>query len=969
MQYLPDVAASATPVADGVLPVGTVIDGEYRIDGLLGQGGMGVVHRGYDLKLERPVAVKVHRGQGVALERLVREATALARLAHPNVVAVHRVGTHHGRVYVAMELVEGGTARDFVATPRPWRELVRLYAAAGDGLAAAHAAGLIHRDFKPDNVLVGSDGRPRVADFGLARAAGEVSGPGGAPVSLGDATTEQATQPTAETHADRRPAARGYLAPPSAPASGPTPRLHDDLTATGSWVGTPAYMAPEQLDGGVVDARTDQFAFAVSLWEALRGTRPFRGESTAELRDAIARGEPATGSRPGVPRWIDDVLRRALREDPAARWPDLPALLAALRADPGARRRRLALGAAALALAAGAAAIAWQVRGASERGPRCGTGAAEIAGVWGPTEAARLRAAFIATGHPAAAAIGDRVVAALDDYAAAWATRRDETCRGGARAWSPPLAERAAACLARRRDALAEAAGVLAAIDAAHVDTALTVTDRLPAVADCARAAWLDGAPVPPADPAAAAAYDDAQRAIARAQALQDLRSVEEAKPVAELAVAAARRAGDPRVVAEALIQRARVALYENDPAAAAMLEDAFFTARGARASDVGASAANLRVLAAIDAVRFDDATTWLRHAEAEIAAAELGSSERAQLAITRAIALEREGKLAEAIAALEDAHREADPARLPRGAYAELLELEASLRGAAGDHARALALGDQALTALETWLGQGHAALSGPLSNHSLTLSDAGRHPEAIAVARRAVDVCRPSPSCRPSLPVRLLNLGSTMVNGGDDAAALPVLDEAEGLLPPGRPGDADRALIASTRGLAFDHLDRLADSEAAYRDALEVSERATGPDHLDVAWILNNLGNVLNAQQKFADAVPVLERAVAIWERVLPGGSEAARPLIALGRAQLGVGRPRLAVTTLRDALARADAAGMSAALRATARLRLSQAQWATGARADARTTAAEAAATRDLDAALRDELAAWQRTMDPR
>ncbi len=332
-----DVAA-VDPSDDDAVPAGTVIDGEYRVDGLLGQGGMGVVHRAFDLRLERPVALKIHRGRGLALERLAREATALARLAHPNVVAVHRVGTHGGRVYVAMELVEGGTARAWARTPRPWRDVLRLYGAAGDGLVAAHAAGLVHRDFKPDNVLVGPDGRPRVADFGLARAmvepatdtgTGSDPGSGSASASDPDSVSGSVTATGSVSVTEAGPAAAHLMN--ARTAQDQRPGLDHTLTVTGGRVGTPAFMAPEQLDGGAVDARADQFAFAVSIWEALHGHRPFAGETTAQLRAAMARGELDPRRRDGVPRWLDDVLGRALREDPTRRWPDVAALLAELR--------------------------------------------------------------------------------------------------------------------------------------------------------------------------------------------------------------------------------------------------------------------------------------------------------------------------------------------------------------------------------------------------------------------------------------------------------------------------------------------------------------------------------------------------------------------------------------------------------------------------------------------------------------
>ncbi len=250
----PAAATVADSDPDLELDAGPAI-GRFLVGGVLGQGGMGVVMRARDPELGRDVAIKLLQpGQrGLAGLRLGREAQAMAKLSHPNVVNVYDVGEHDGAMYIAMELVEGSTLRAWrQAATRTWREVLAMYVAAGRGLAAAHAAGLVHRDFKPDNVLVGADGRPRVTDFGLVAADGRA-------VESGDT--------------------RGAA-------------LDANLTVQGSVLGTPAYMAPEQWRGETVDPRTDQFAFCVALWEALHGERPFEGETTAVVRQAILDGAP-----------------------------------------------------------------------------------------------------------------------------------------------------------------------------------------------------------------------------------------------------------------------------------------------------------------------------------------------------------------------------------------------------------------------------------------------------------------------------------------------------------------------------------------------------------------------------------------------------------------------------------------------------------------------------------------------------
>ena len=218
----------------------------YVIEARLGAGGMGVVYAAHDPELGRKVAIKLVRA-GADDERLRREAQALARLAHPNVVAVHDVGTCDGQVFIAMALVEGQNLRRWLATPRPVDAILRHLVAAGRGLAAAHAAGLIHRDLKPDNIFVSATGETLVGDFGLAR---------------------DAAAPAAD----------------DAPLTAP-PLASPDLTLTGTVLGTPAYMAPEQATGAATRA-SDQFSFCVTAWEALHGARPFAGRGMAEILEA-----------------------------------------------------------------------------------------------------------------------------------------------------------------------------------------------------------------------------------------------------------------------------------------------------------------------------------------------------------------------------------------------------------------------------------------------------------------------------------------------------------------------------------------------------------------------------------------------------------------------------------------------------------------------------------------------------------
>lgn len=305
--------------------------GRYVIVEPIGVGGMGRVYAAQDPALDRKVALKVlhPHAAGPELEaRLLREAKAMASLVHPGVITIYDVGRFGDQLFIAMELVEGGTLREWLcAERRSWREILDVFVRAGRGLARAHAGGIVHRDFKPDNVLVGLDGRVRVTDFGLALTARPDSG----------ASSERAAM------------ARSAEIDAGAP-----------LTRTGVFVGTPAYMAPEQLTGAAADARSDLYGFSVALWEALYGERPHHGRTVAELQRDKLSGSVRPPPHPrGVPAWLNRVLRVGLRSDPADRYPSMDVMLGALERSSRTSRLTLAgrLGAVAALLALGVATV------------------------------------------------------------------------------------------------------------------------------------------------------------------------------------------------------------------------------------------------------------------------------------------------------------------------------------------------------------------------------------------------------------------------------------------------------------------------------------------------------------------------------------------------------------------------------------------------------------------------------------
>ena len=404
--YSPDSAA-AHPLP-GAVP--SKID-RYQIKGRLGAGGMGIVYVAHDPELDRDIAIKVLR-RGAPAERLKREAQALARLSHPNVVAVHDVGEHEGQTFVAMALVEGKNLRAWLATRHSPAEVLRVLCEAARGIVAAHGAGLIHRDLKPDNIFVATHGDVLVGDFGLARdvADGElVEGAGSSAVVT-------------------------------------------ELTLTGTVLGTPAYMAPEQAAGAATE-QSDQFSFCVMAYEALYGTRPFLGDTFQDLLESVERGVIARPVRgPGISAAVDRAVRRGLRAEPAERFATMAELLAAI--EPPPRRWPYVVGAAGAVIAA-IATTALVSRGASAPDPRetCRATESMLARIWNPTKRSVLTGALRARGTaPEAVTELDR---RLDLYANGWTTARRDACLAEvAGRTSPELLAGRLACLETRKVAL-----------------------------------------------------------------------------------------------------------------------------------------------------------------------------------------------------------------------------------------------------------------------------------------------------------------------------------------------------------------------------------------------------------------------------------------------------------------------------------------------------------------------------------
>ncbi|WP_420715265.1 protein kinase domain-containing protein [Corallococcus sp. BB11-1] len=584
---------------------------------VLGQGGMGVVYAAYDPDLDRKVALKLLRVKGghEQLEqgraRLLREAQAMARISHPNVIPVFEVGQWDRQVYVAMALVDGGTLRDWAkAKPRTWQELLDKYLAAGRGLEAAHTAGLVHRDFKPANVLVGKDGRVYVTDFGLARPMGEVAD---------DEDADEQTRPVAEEG---------------------SPLLNSQLTQAGLVMGTPAYMSPEQFRGELLDSRSDQFSFCAALYRALYGIRPFDPDELSRVASQLRpRGGPS--DEPGVtevavaqvlppspiqepprdtkvPVWVRRALMKGLSLEPRDRFRSMAALLEALaqREKRALRNRRL-----------GAAAVATVVLGVAggvvaSRSRVCAGAEALVAERWDAGAREKVNQAFLSTKSPVAQDMARRVGAVLDGYGAEWAKQHTTACEDTRvrEVQTEGLLSQRFVCLERRRKDLGALVGTLQTADAALVDKALDAVHALPAPGDCADVEALTELQPRPADPAKRAELDALEDQLAEVKARIDTSRMPKALELAKKAEARVVATGYLPLVAELRFHLgwAQAVLGDKDAGGAA-LEQAVYDAEAGRVDRLAVSAMNKLIFVDGEREKYELAQRWGRLGDATL--------------------------------------------------------------------------------------------------------------------------------------------------------------------------------------------------------------------------------------------------------------------------------------------------------------------------------------------------------------
>ena len=733
--------------------------GRYVVLETVGAGAMGVVYAAYDPQLRRKVALKVLRHDRDDVsgssggERLLREARALAKLSHPNVITLHDVGTIAGAVFLTMEFVEGGTLAHWMSSERRGlRETLALLRQAGEGLAAAHEVGLVHRDLKPENVLVVDGAVAKVTDFGLVRGAGEHD--------VHESTPDETT----------------------APAS---------LTVTGALLGTPAYMAPEQLAGKVADARSDQFSYCVTLYEALYGERPFEATNLGQLAAAIAKGRvrPAPPGR-DVPTWVRKLVVRGLAAAPEHRHASMRALLDALARGPLLSGRGLAAAAAAAALVMSIAGVAY-----TARRPEVCTGADHAWGTtWTDARRAAVAAAFAQTGRSGASGALAEATRRLDEQRSRWLTLHREACeasrvRGEE---SEVMLDARMRCLDERRREVGALVSLFEQADGEMVDKSVAATLALPSLDRCAGPAALVGtADAPRAEERPR--FEALEQRLAEANVLEYTGRYPAGSAVAAPLVADARALASQPLLARALLVQGKLAWRARDAVAAeSMLHEAAAVAQGARDDRTAADALNTLVyLIGVQLSRPAEGRTWARYAQASIERA--GGDDELEAARLRALAVvvwRRQGELDEARGLLERAR--VLYARV-QGAKHEfqLASCDEDLAGILfdrGDPAAALVLHRQNAQVRERLFGPDHPSLAASFVNQGEDLTLLGRPDEAIPLIRRAIAILEPQRD-RGGGAYQHHRLAAALRARGDFAAALA--EDRESLAGAARAGE----------------------------------------------------------------------------------------------------------------------------------------------------------------------------------
>ncbi|MEM7157652.1 MAG: serine/threonine-protein kinase [Myxococcota bacterium] len=802
--------------------------GRFVVLEQVGSGGMGVVVAAYDEELDRRVAIKLVRGGGNerSNERILNEARAQARLSHPNVVQVYEVGTHEGQVFVAMEFVRGKTLRQWLRAPRPWTEIVDAFVQAGRGLAAAHAEGIVHRDFKPANAIMGADGRVRVLDFGLA------------------------LQHDTDSSAEPSP-----LPPESNPGT-PRPRL----TQTGMIMGTPAYMSPEQRVREPVGPASDQFSYCVALYEALYGERPFPEDE--RVPEAVPPRPARSRERP-VPARLHPIVARGLAPAPAARWPSMDALLVRLLR---ARRRVRPRGVVVLGLALVTGALGYAAARPSGDSSCHDAREEHLVGTWDPAMRERLESAMAEGDPPIPAETTARLHERLDAQADAWGDLYERQCIAGQRGeLSTAVRDRSLACLQRERLRLQQR---VLTIELQGPSVWTRAVQAVPAPAQLAHCA--NPLVLPPTDSAS-------ERALTvdlfRAEALSELGDF---GPALEIARAVEHRADGQdqgSLRAEALLLVAELQLETGKPEDAEAAASAALTLAEAEGNDMLAAQSLVQRAYGVGyhQARPEEGLRWAELAHAKLRRLELGNETiAAELeSVTGAIHASR-GEFSSAERAFERSLSLWEQSGgLGSTRAASTLDNLGHMAARLGRTDRAEEHYLQALALREQRLGPGHPDLARSLLALGNLYDDRGQPQRAIETFNRALAVQEASLGpTHPEVAVTYNSLGVSAMTQQDWPEARSKFERAIAILERGQTVHPHLAFALLNAANVAQELDDDPLATAHLRRVLEIAEQLGEPDGQLAANASSSLGRIELFADRCQTAEPLLIRALALRE-----------------------------------------------------------------------------------------------------
>ena len=884
--------------------------GRYLVLDRLGAGGMGVVYAAYDPQLDRRVALKLVRNPRAsagneAPTRLLREAQAMAKLAHPNVVAVHDVGIVADQVFIAMEFVEGQTLGEWLKgldQPPHWEAVLDRFVEAGAGLRAAHEVGIVHRDFKPDNVLIGADGRVRVMDFGLARADDERTPTG--PFDVLDPATpipgELALDPGRDVALDPSgPSSLGSTAP--------------TLTVTGTIMGTPAYMAPEQHLGLRADARADQFSFCVALYEGLYGRRPFPGDNRHALALAVLDGRPMPPPKATeVPGWLHAIVLRGLTTAADERFESMAALLAAIElgSQPARARRGWLLGLGIVgALAIGGGLGAYALREPVAVAGPCDSAASELDATWGADKRAAVASAFDRAGLAPAAR--DGALAALDGYADAWTTMRRDSCEATRvrASQSDELMDLRSQCLDRRQAELGALVELLARGNPAALAKASLSVERLTPIQVCADVEQLRARVPLPEDPDTRAAVRRGEAILADARAHLDAGLYADASALLDTVEPEARGHAPLAAALAALRGRTQVARGELVAGEASFAAASLAAAEGRDDRLRVEVAIELADLLGAHLSRPEEAARLDHEAEVGLVriggAPELDRRRRLVQATTKRVA----GEPDEALRILDAIRAELEAAgEAGTETFTGVELMRASMLANLGRYEQAKALLTKSIAELEARHGPDHPALLPPLTNLAAMHIAHGEIEQSKLLHDRVVALAeaRLGPD-HPDTAVAYESLGLFHYYTGDYAQARTYLERA--VRSYAANFDAGHPSLVRARGNTSAILIELGEYDEAERILLDSRDALVarfGREHDYLAFLLINLAELYTARERYPEAREAIQWARSNAEANFGHDNHrTAEACVIEGRVELGAGQIDAAIASLDAAL----------------------------------------------------------------